>query len=274
MTSNPSNLNRVMPAEEIEILSALRPSVADLGEALRHLRRRQPRVHCLTNIVAAPFTANVLLALGAVPSMTVSPEEIGAFVASSDALLVNLGTFDRERREAVGIAVDTARETGKPWVLDPVFIDRSADRGRFAQGLLAKSPRIIRLNGSEYGALFDEPAQADLIQARALAGGVTIAVSGASDCVSDGRTPVICGNGHPFLQKVTAIGCAEAALMAAFATVTREPILAAIAGHIVMGVAGEIAAQKAQGPGSFSVHLIDALHVMDDALLGERARLS
>ena len=209
-----------------------------------------------------------------IPSMTVSPEEIGAFVASADALLVNLGTFDRERREAVGIAVDTARETGKPWVLDPVFIDRSADRGRFAQELLAKSPRIIRLNGSEYGALFDEPAQADVIQARALAGGVTIAVSGASDCVSDGRTPVICGNGHPFLQKVTAIGCAEAALMSAFVSVTREPILAAIAGHIVMGVAGEIAAQKAQGLGSFSVHLIDALHAMDDAILSERARLS
>ena len=274
MASNPSNLNRVMPAEEIEILSAVRLSAGDLGEALRHLRRRQPRVHCLTNIVAAPLTANVLLAIGAVPSMTVSPEEVGAFVASADALLVNLGTFDRERREAVGIAVDAARETGKPWVLDPVFIDRSADRSGFARGLMTKSPRILRLNGCEYEALFDEPAQADLIQARALAAGMTIAVSGAADCVSDGRAPVICGNGHPLLQKVTAIGCAEAALMAAFASVTHHAILAAAAGHVVMGVAGEIAAQKAQGPGSFAIHLVDALYGMDDALLRERARLS
>ena len=70
---------------------------------------RSPRVHCITNAVAQNFTANMLLAAGAVPSMTLSPEEIAAFVARSDALLVNLGTFDRERREATEIAVDDRR---------------------------------------------------------------------------------------------------------------------------------------------------------------------
>ena len=61
---------------------------------------RSPRVHCITNAVAQNFTANVLLAAGAVPSMTLSVEEIGPFVAGANALLVNLGTFDHERREA------------------------------------------------------------------------------------------------------------------------------------------------------------------------------
>jgi hydroxyethylthiazole kinase len=72
---------------------------------LARLRARGPRVHCITNAVAQNFTANVLLALGATPSMTLSPEEIGDFVARAGALLVNLGTFARERREAPSIAV-------------------------------------------------------------------------------------------------------------------------------------------------------------------------
>ena len=73
---------------------------------LDRLRAQSPRVHCITNAVAQNFTANVLLAAGAVPSMTLSAEEIGAFVAGSNALLVNLGTFDNERRAATEIAVE------------------------------------------------------------------------------------------------------------------------------------------------------------------------
>ncbi len=64
------------------------------------MRERSPRVHCVTNAVAQTFTANVLLAAGAIPSMTISADEIGAFVARADALLINLGTFDAERRDA------------------------------------------------------------------------------------------------------------------------------------------------------------------------------
>src|ERR1700733_12730732 len=98
---------------------------ADLASAvLVRIRERAPRVHCLTNTVAQQYTANMLLAAGAVPSMTISPQEIGAFVAGADALLVNLGTFDAERRSAVEAALSAAAEYGKPWVLDPVFLAR------------------------------------------------------------------------------------------------------------------------------------------------------
>ena len=73
--------------------------------------------------------------------MTLSAEEIGAFVARSGALLVNLGTFDRERREATEIAVETAAQENVPWVLDPVFIDRSAARAEFARQLVGARPQ-------------------------------------------------------------------------------------------------------------------------------------
>src|SRR6266446_5055996 len=64
---------------------------ATAAAILDRLRTRRPRIHCITNTVAQTFTANMLLAVGAVPSMTVAPDEITAFLARADALLVNLG---------------------------------------------------------------------------------------------------------------------------------------------------------------------------------------
>src|SRR5271154_2230343 len=105
--------------------------LADIAaDVLARIRERAPRVHCITNSVAQAYTANMLLAAGAVPSMTIAPEEVAAFVAGADALLVNLGTFDAERRAAIELALGALgqgdeAESGKPWVLDPVFIERS-----------------------------------------------------------------------------------------------------------------------------------------------------
>src|SRR6266852_8076817 len=132
------------------LISSL-PDIA--SDILLRVRNKSPRVHCMTNAVAQNFTANILLAAGAVPSMTVAPEEIAEFVARADALLVNLGTLDRERREAAAIAVEAA--AGRPWLLDPVFVDRSASRTAFARALAAKGPRVVRLNGAEFSVLAD-----------------------------------------------------------------------------------------------------------------------
>src|SRR6185437_15289507 len=108
-----------MPAEGPEMhhpQAASRNSVAQAApDLLARLRTRAPRVHCITNAVAQNFTANVLLAAGCVPSMTLSSSEIGAFVSRSNALLVNLGTFDRERREATVLAVEAAAKDNVPW---------------------------------------------------------------------------------------------------------------------------------------------------------------
>jgi len=60
------------------------------ADILERLRERRPRVHCITNAVAQAFTANMLLAAGAVPSMTIALKEVRVFAARADALLVNL----------------------------------------------------------------------------------------------------------------------------------------------------------------------------------------
>src|SRR4051812_21838667 len=103
---------------------------------LERIRERAPRVHCITNAVAQNFSANMLLAVGAIPSMTIAPEEVAQFAVRADALLVNLGTFDAERRKAADLAIAVMEKQGKPWLLDPVFVDRSPPRTAYAQLLL------------------------------------------------------------------------------------------------------------------------------------------
>jgi hydroxyethylthiazole kinase len=241
------------------------------GVVLERLRTASPRVHCITNAVAQNFTANVLLAAGCVPSMTLSAEEIGGFVAGAQALLVNLGTFDAERREASELAVKAASDNNIPWVLDPVFVDRSRPRADFARALIACGPTAVRLNRAELSALADGDASPD---AFARASKTVVGLSGATDVIADGTRLARVANGHPLMAKVTAMGCAASALTAACLAVEPDAFRAAAIALVVVGVAGELAGEKAAGPGSFAVAIVDALYNLDAATLTARAQVT
>jgi len=245
--------------------------LADIAaDVLARIRARRPRVHCITNTVAQQYTANILLAAGAVPSMTIAPDEIGAFVGGADALLVNLGTFDSERKSAVGAALAAAES--KPWVLDPVFIERSPKRAQFARDLVGRGPAVVRLNGAEFAALTGAEAEPPDCFARAHK--TVVAVTGENDVVTDGQRSVTVANGDPLMSRVTGMGCAGSALVAAAAAVERDAWLATVAALTALGVAGEVAAQSAAAPGRFASWIIDALFSLDRATLRARAKVS
>jgi len=252
-----------------------RDDVAQAAAALLdRLRARSPRVHCITNAVAQNFTANALLAVACVPSMTLSPEEIAPFVARSHALLVNLGTFDRERREATEVAVATASHYNVPWVLDPVFVDRAPPRAAFARDLVARAPKVVRLNHAEFSALAGAKPTREALVAYARDKKITIGLSGETDLVTDGERVATIANGHPLMAKVTAMGCAASALIAACLGVEQDAWRATAAALVMIGVAGELAATQAEGPGSFAVAIIDALHNLDGPTLIAHARVN
>jgi hydroxyethylthiazole kinase len=62
-------------------------------------------------------------------------------------------------------------------------------------------------------------------------------------------------------------------LVAACLAVEADPWLATVAGLLVFALAGECAAVRACGPGSFAVELLDALANLDRETLRVRARL-
>jgi hydroxyethylthiazole kinase len=266
-----------MPAEG-EMRAPLERTIGDLpsvtAEIIERIRARRPRVHCITNAVAQNFTANMLLAAGAVPSMTIAAKEVRAFAARADALLVNLGTFDPERQKASLAAVAVANKAGIPWVLDPVFIDRSPRRAAFAKKLLVKKPRALRLNRAEFGVLSggktDDAALARFAKSKRTVVGLT----GERDLVRDASRIATIANGDPLMARVTAMGCAASALVGAALAVEPDAWTAVTAALVAIGVAGEIAAARARGPGSFAVEILDAVHSLDRAVLLERARVS
>ncbi|MGO1526979.1 MAG: hydroxyethylthiazole kinase, partial [Corynebacterium variabile] len=260
---------------------------AAVGEALAAMRGHAPLVQCLTNVVVAQWTANVLLAVGASPSMVDNPEEAGPFAAVADGVLVNLGTPQEATVAAMHGAVSAAAAAGTPWVLDPVGVGGFAWRTRVAVDLLAHaSPALVRGNPSEILALAGggsggrgpesvDAAEDALDAGRALARehGTIVAVSGEVDHLTDGTRLVRVDNGHRWLTQVTGGGCALGALMAAFAATTDDPLLAATAATATYTVAAEVAAERAAGPGSFAVALLDSLATLNPQKLTEKVVL-
>jgi len=242
------------------------------ADTLARIRARRPRVHCITNSVAQNFTANMLLAAGAVPSMTTDPAEIREFVASADALLVNLGTLDAVRQAAIKAALEEAQGR-MPWVLDPVFVDRALSRARFALELTARRPNVLRLNDAEFAALAVAQPTPDAIGRHAREHATVLGLTGDPDIVTDGARTVSIRNGDPLMARVTAMGCAASALVAACLAVEADAWRATAAGLILIGVAGELAAARAHGPGTLAVGILDTLHALDQRAIVQHARV-
>ena len=262
-------------------------SADDVCGLLDSLRERSPLIQCLTNAVVTNFTANVLLAIGATPAMTDIPTEAGPFAHIASATLVNVGTPHAEQRIAMIEAAQAAHDAGNPWVLDPVAVGSLPVRTALARELLEYSPTAIRGNPSEILALAGvggggrgvdsvDSAESAIDAAMHLARtvGCVVAVSGATDHVTDGTDVVRLSNGHRYLTLVTGGGCALGAVTAAFLAVGEDRLAAAAAATAVYTVAAELAAVNAHGPGTFAVAFIDALAAVDATEIRSRVRIA
>jgi hydroxyethylthiazole kinase len=228
-------------------------SVSDLSEfsysVLQQIAEQKVRVHCLTNTVAEPITANVLLSLGAVPSLSSDPDEIPDFLRTAQSLMVNLGTPGTDRFLARRMAASSANNMGMPWVLDPVMVDRSGIRRAEAIRMIKLKPTVVRCNAGEASTLAETLEEFSGI----------LAGTGAVDRLRSHDHKASLTVGHPLLPKVTATGCALSAGVAAFLACHREDrFQATLAALAAFGAAGAYAGERAQGPGSFAVALLDA----------------
>jgi hydroxyethylthiazole kinase len=261
-------------------------SAQDIGRDLEQVRRRAPLVHNITNYVVMNTTANALLAVGASPVMAHAQEEVEDMVAIASALVVNIGTLSGPWVASMLKAAHRAKAKGIPVVLDPVGAGATPYRTRTALELLqAAPPAIIRGNGSEIMAVagaasttkgVDSAAAADtaLASARCISEryDCVVCVSGETDYIIDKKGMAMIKNGHALMARVTGLGCTATALCGAFAAVA-DPFRAVVSAMAVMGVAGEIAAERSGGPGSLQVHFLDALYGLDGAAIARRLRL-
>ncbi len=253
--------------------------------ALYTLRDQSPLVHCITNYVAMNIAANVTLAAGASPAMIHAIEEVADFVPISGSLTINIGTLSAPWANAMYMAAKAANTATVPWLLDPVAHFATPYRSGVARELLNLKPAILRGNASEIMALAGAGGDGKGVDSGdgvtdAKTSAITLArdkacvtiVTGEQDFVTDGARHATIAGGDAIMPRVTALGCALTALTGGYAAVV-PPLEAAVAALTHFAHAGEAASKQVNGPGSFVVAFLDALHAVQPGELDE-ARVS
>nr|WP_319556880.1 hydroxyethylthiazole kinase [uncultured Vibrio sp.] len=259
--------------------------IEKITQALAAVRQQKPLVVNITNYVVMNNTANALLAIGASPIMAHSKQEMAEMMSFAGALVINIGTLDSNWTPRMLFAVEQANANGKVVVLDPVGCGASTLRTEMSRQIARLADKlIIRGNASEIIALAGEQAQSkgvdSLDSSDAALGaaeflvaeyGANVVISGETDYIVTKSQTITLGNGHEMMPYVTGMGCTLSALTGAFAAVGDETGLAAAA---ILGVASEIAAEQARGPGSLQLTLLDELYQLDEQTLAKRLKLT
>lgn len=261
-----------MPDTEEIRMPRLTEVAHSAAEDLTTIRARKPLVHSLTNYVVMNETANAILCLGALPVMAHAIEEVEEMASIAGALVLNIGTLTPALVDAMALAGRAANAADVPVVLDPVGAGATRLRTEACERLIAEvGLAVIRGNAGEVAVLsggdgevrgvesigtYDVPIAAATLAEKA---GCVVAVTGAVDHVTDGRRAFSVSNGHPLLAAITGSGCMATTMIAAFAAIQPDALLASAEALAVFGIAGEDAAESASGPGSFHVGLYDAL---------------
>ena len=241
------------------------------------IREQRPLVHCITNHVTVNDCANILLAVGASPTMAHHPLEVEEITQGCHSLVCNLGATDDY--EAMLIAVSAAGKAGHPIVLDPVGVGASTFRREQCWKMINTSQiSCIRGNLSEIRALSENQttaagvdAQEDtqtleekdkLVMEFSKRVGSIVVVSGEVDIVSDGVQCVHIMTGSPMMAKVTGCGCMSSALIGAYLAVENS-MEAVVVACTMMGRCGELAEQSTKemrgGTMTFRMQLIDEM---------------
>lgn len=260
----------------------------EVAEVFANVRSRRPLVHHITNFVSMNAVANITLCLGALPVMAHAKEEVEEMVDAASALVLNLGTLWPDQVDAMLMAGRRANQRNIPIVLDPVGAGATQLRTESAQLLLHElSIAIVRGNAAEIASLAGVESKISGVESLSVVGDAAniasqfaekyhcvAAVTGAVDVVTDGVRSMHVANGHPIMSTVTGTGCMATAVVAACAAVESDCVHAATAALAAYGLAGQIAAERSRGPGTFQIHLYDALAELTEDTLRAGARIA
>ncbi|QIZ08025.1 hydroxyethylthiazole kinase [Priestia megaterium] len=246
-----------------------------LYETLEEVRKVNPLVHNITNVVVTNFTANGLLALGASPVMAYAAEEVADMAKIASSLVLNIGTLNPQTVDSMIIAGKAANESGVPVIFDPVGAGATRYRTETAQRIMKEvKVSVIRGNAAEIANVVGEEWEIKGVDAGDAKGNIIelaitsaqklnglVVITGKEDVVSDGKTTYVVSNGHPILTKVTGTGCLLTSVIGAFAGVEKDLLQASVAALTYYGIAAEKAAAKTveMGPGSFQIEFLNQL---------------
>ena len=244
-----------------------------INNLVTRIKNNNPLILNITNHVTMDFIANGLLCLGASPIMTLAKQELDDLLKISNGVVMNMGTLDDAFIDLCKTVCHAANRLGKPITLDPVGAGASQYRTQTCLDLLeCFNVSIIRGNASEIMALsgtghHTKGVDASIATQYAIESGqslashydLVVAISGPTDAVIEANQVQLSERGSPLMPMVTGSGCLLSAVISAFDAVHDNRYEAVSAAVNFYGVCGEIAAEKANGPGSFKPYFLDAL---------------
>ena len=268
-------------------------SELNLEQGLARVRRDNPLTLAVTNQVTISECANGLLAIGASPVMSDDPADAEALAALAAATVLNIGTVNAAQFEVMLAAGRGARKGLRPIVFDPVGVGATLERRKYSGQIISQlSPDIVRGNFSEIRALagltieqkgVDSAEAGDVAGVAALAEALAgqlrcvVAVTGATDVVSDGGRTFFVDGGSPLLTKVTGTGCLLSALVGAYAGANPDDLaVSTVTAMAHMALAGTRAAGELNHEnrlGGFRVGLFDHLARITGADLHQNANV-
>ena len=257
------------------------------AENIARVREKKPLIHNITNYVVMNYTANALLAMGASPVMAHAQNEVENMVSFAGALVLNIGTLTDDWITSMIKAGKRASEQKTPIILDPVGSGATPLRTNSAKKIINEANiSVIRGNASEILSLrqedsktkgvdsihsVDEAAETAKILAEELQ--TTLAITGPVDLITDGKRVIRVSNGHSLMGYVTGTGCTATVVIGAFLAVDEDPLSATATALAFFGLAGEVAGETAKAPGTFMIHLLDALYTITPDQLQEGCKI-
>ncbi|MGC8686697.1 MAG: hydroxyethylthiazole kinase [Thermoplasmata archaeon] len=244
----------------------------EFNSDLKKIRETKPLIHHITNFVVMNDSANITLALGALPIMSHSEEELEDLISIAGALYLNIGTLDKNWIDSMMKAGKLAEKYNVPVLLDPVGMGASNLRNRTVENFLDSfKVNIIKGNGGEMLFLYGikggvkgvdsmKEASLDIAESIAKKYKTTAIITGKIDFISDGRRNAKVENGTEMFQKITGSGCMLGSVISSFLAVNADFFIASIEGLVTFEIAGEFASKNSEGPGSFRVKLIDEIY--------------
>ena len=242
-----------------------------ISEVFQRLKNAKPLVHHITNWVTIYDCANITRAFGALPVMAHAKEEAADMASIASALVLNIGTLTPELIDSMIIAGKSANNKGIPVVLDAVGVGATKLRDDKALELLNSiKVDIIKGNASEIAKLSGENVVTKGVESTKVEGSLieiakklsnkqksVVVITGKQDIVTDGRKIYLVNNGHAMMGSIVGTGCMAASIIGAFAGVEKDYAKAAAYALASFGIAGELAAAKSKGPGTFHENFYD-----------------
>ncbi|MBU3199715.1 hydroxyethylthiazole kinase [Clostridium estertheticum] len=266
---------------------------------LDDLREKTPLVHQITNYVTVNDCANITLAIGGSPVMADDINEVLEMVSLSSSLVINIGTLNSRSVESMIKAGKRANELNIPVILDPVGAGATAYRTEVCKRIIREVKlAVIRGNLSEIKTIYgidtrtrgvdasesfdvssDEFTKSKKMARKfAVKFGTVVAITGEVDIVTDGKTLYTTSNGHKMMSRVTGTGCMCTAVIGCFLGAGENNLIAALAGVVSMGIAGETAYErldkKIEGSGTFRVKMIDVMYNLCEIEINKRSKIN